>query len=138
MLFVNDSLFDSWVANPTPILGASTEVSVASRSGSSQNGEAARLVFGSSPTSWLTPVAFNKCFPTSFLIFLPRKASKTAVSAQGPAVARASSFNPRTVFIHQSVAQLEPHVPQFLKLEPLSERRPSPTARISKDELGTR
>jgi hypothetical protein len=45
-----------------------------------------------------------------FLCFLLRQESQTGAPAYGAAVARASSFNPRTV-LHQSVAQLEPPAP---------------------------
>ncbi len=96
-------------------LGASrcsfTEASVASWSERAPRGANGRAA----PRLPLEPrgsiLANRSCLVSTFVLFLPRQENETAAPAQGAAVARASSFRPRTV-LHQSVTQLEPHAPR--------------------------
>jgi len=90
-----------------PGLRCFTEASVASRSETAQP----RAGVGFSANIFLLPLQFGECIGSSFCVFLPPQETETAAPAQGAAVVRASSPCPRTVFIHQSAAQHEPHVP---------------------------
>ena len=92
-----------------PALRSFTEASVASRSERAQRG--AGTAFDFSATIFRPSLQFGECIEFLFCVFLPPQESETAAPAQGAAVVRASSPCPRTVFNHQSAAQLEPRVP---------------------------
>src|SRR5258708_5439874 len=94
-----------------PVLRSFAPASVASRSERAQHGNGGHGAPAMRARSILTSPAHRACIDLSFLISLPPQKHETAAPAQGgAAVARASSFNPRTV-LDQSAAQLEPHAP---------------------------
>jgi len=102
---------DTLASGATPLLRFFTKGSVANRSEKAQQGGGGWVALCGELNSLSFFSAVSRRFYSSVLIFLPWQESETATPAQEVEVARASSLNPRTVFMHQSVAQLEPHAP---------------------------